>query len=46
VTVDPEWLDNYLDVKSYQEWEAEQYDEELPKFGDYITGLGFDDLTL
>lgn len=46
VVVDPVWLDNYLEDKSYQDWVDSQDVDDSPKFGEYISGLGLDEYEL
>lgn len=46
VPVDPSMLADYMEAVSYTEWEQEQYADEVSKFGDYISGLGVDDLVI
>ena len=44
VPVDPQLLADYMDSVSYSLWEQEQQD--TTRFGDYISGLGADDLLI
>ena len=46
VSVDPTWLNDYIERQSYADWVHSQNEIDAIKFGEFITGLGADDLTL